>query len=153
MDIEGWEIEAVRSDAEWIRKKKPTIWIECNENPEIKQVFSALKWAGYNIYYFAFPSFRKNNYLRNMKPIFPCAYEAGLLALKPGQIAALSDEAKNNECLFAVINEFKDLKEMMWQTPRWALDKWTMLSRPELIALLARNTKNEDYVTFLSNAE
>lgn len=150
LDIEGMELEAFRSDAVWIRDNKPVIWLECNETPSTQPLFGALKWAGYDIFYFAFPAFRKGNFNANPEPVFPCAYEAALLGIAPGAAPELSREARENDCLLVPVPEYSALKAAMWRTPRWARPEWANLTRPELIALLGRAERGQKLASFLS---
>jgi len=149
MDIEGMEVEAIQYSQNWILEFKPDFWIECNEDVKSIKLFELLKWLGYKIYYFAFPSFNKNNFKKSTDKIFPCAYEAGLLALKSDREVKLTPELIDAECLLYEVHSSQDLRDMLWKTPRWANKEWIKMSKVELISILGRMQKGQLRKEFL----
>ncbi|CAM5496159.1 Methyltransferase, FkbM family OS=Afipia felis OX=1035 GN=BN961_03217 PE=4 SV=1 [Afipia felis] len=148
LDVEGMELNALRSDFTYLKKRAPAIWIECNENPASLKILEALIALDYEPMYLAFPAFRTDNFRNNPKKFFPMAYEASLVGARGDGRDALHSLINRDDVIVAQIRDSWELRKAMWITPRWAEESWTKCSRPELIALLGRMSRNEDISTF-----
>ena len=149
LDIEGSERDALDSDAQWISEKKPIIWLECNEDVRVFQALDFLTIAGYDVYYFAFPSFNPENYNHNQLMIFPVAFEAGLLAVSPEKPVVFPNQLEASGCLLERICSHEDLRKQLWLTPRWGMADWPGMSRTQLLGLCSRFARNHKYSEFL----
>lgn len=149
LDIEGSERDALDSDAQWINEKKPIIWLECNEDARVFKTLDFLTIAGYDVYYFAFPSFNPENYNHNQSMIFPVAFEAGLLAVSPAIPVVFPKQLEDFGCLLARVRSDEDLRKHLWLTPRWGMADWPGMSRTQLLGLCSRYARKHDYGAFL----
>lgn len=149
MDIEGMELEAIKYSQGWIKDNKPTFWLECNESANSLALWELLDWLGYDVYYFAFPSFNPSNFKGSEMKIFGCAYEAGLLAINNNSNLSIGNTFYERDCLFSKVTSKQELKQLMWKTPRWSKEEWLTLTKAELIALLGRKELNSDFSEFL----
>ncbi|WP_137222101.1 FkbM family methyltransferase [Shewanella sp. MEBiC00475] len=150
LDLEGGELQALKSTQNWISQHKPILWIECNEGHESLDIYSWLDWMGYEVYYFAFPSHNPDNFFSNPTALFPFAYEAGLLAFEKGKVEpALSESLSQKGCILQRVDSKQSLKKALWQTPRWCHKDWLGLTHAQLIALLTRNFKEVSFESFL----
>lgn len=148
LDVEGMERELIESDAEFLRSGHCKIWLECNEDAASLELFDVLQGLELEIYYFAFPSYNPDNYRRDPEAIYPLAFEAGLLAgrhLSP----ALDDRLRAHGCLLRQVCSAEELREALWQTPRWGLKEWEAKSASEVSALAGRALTGQDYGRFL----
>lgn len=153
LDLEGAEYDTLKEDAVWIRETQPVIWLECNEDDGYPLIWEILTWAGYDIYYFSFPSFRKKNFRGTTSHIFPIAYEAGILGVKPSTKVVLASALEDEECILKRVESEQDIKTCLWLTPRWGKSDWVNLSRPELIASLSRYSANQSFEKFLGEGD
>ncbi|GAP74585.1 SAM-dependent methyltransferase [Pseudoalteromonas sp. SW0106-04] len=151
MDIEGMELEALKYSQNWIKDNMPTFWLECNESASSLALWELLDWLGYDVYYFAFPSFNPSNFNSSEDKIFGCAYEAGLLAIDNSPSLSIGNTFYERDCIFSKVNSEQELKRLMWKTPRWSKEEWLTLTKAELIALLGRKELNSDFSEFLLN--
>lgn len=151
LDIEGMEIDALRGDEEFIRQNKPVIWAECSEVPQSLTLLDIMLSLGYVPVYVAFPAIRSDNFSCNRDLLFPMAYEAALVGAAPERIEGLSTEPVMDTCIVRTISSRDDLLLALWDTPRWALQEWTKLSRPELIARIGHMERWEHIATFLNS--
>lgn len=150
LDVEGMEFEALRSDSTYLKKRSPVIWAECNESFASLKVLEALIALEYMPVYIAFPAFRADNFRNNPEKFFPMAYEASLVGASKNRLEALHSLIDRDEIIVAQVRDSWELRQAMWITPRWATEDWTKRSRPELIALLGRMSRNEDLSSFLN---
>ena len=154
LDLEGMELDALKGDLDYIKTRQPVIWAECNEGQASLQLFSGMKWAGYEVAYLAFPAFRKDNFRGSGDLIYPMAYEAALVAAAPDRLDALGAKAPalvpGEDILFRRVEEVFDLRRALYDTPRWSRTDWAGMSRAELIARLTRVEKGVDLTDFLS---
>lgn len=153
LDIEGMELDALLGDFEYLRDKKPVIWVECNEDVACLRLFSVLKQLGYEPMYVAFPAFRRANFNCSEERIFPMAYEAAILAAPAERLALFSASLSQEECIVRPLATQADLRSALWDTPRWAMQDWAELSKPELVARLGRQSRGEKLGTFLSGKD
>lgn len=149
LDIEGGERDALESDARWIARQQPTIWLECNEDILAFRCLEFLIAAGYDVHYFAFSSYNPRNFNRNPTPIFAVAFEAGLLAVPRGTPVVLPAPLAEAGCVLAMVAKEEDLRRQLWLTPRWGLAEWAGLSKPQLLGLCSRFARKLDYNKFL----
>jgi FkbM family methyltransferase len=152
LDVEGMENEAIRGDIDYILKRRPVIWAECNESSSHILLLEALCWLKYEPLYVAFPAFRRQNFRHSGEKIFPMAYEAALLAAPADRLASFTGRVANEEIIVRPVSTSYDLRQALWATPRWSMPQWVDLSRVELVALLGRQQRNEDFGSFLNPA-
>jgi FkbM family methyltransferase len=143
LDIEGMEVEAIAGDEDYIRGCKPIIWAECNEDRRSYALLDRLLSLGYIPRYVAFPSIRSDNFRGNHEMVYPMAYEAALVGASPDRLNRLSVDAVTDPCIVRTINNHDDLRQALWDTPRWARQEWVDLSKPELIARIGRMVRGE----------
>ncbi len=149
LDVEGMEHEILGSDAEVMSSGRCTIWAECNEVPGSLELASLLISWGLEVHYFAFPCHNPDNFLGEPDPVFPFAYEAGLLAA-PRCPPHLSPALAAHHCILKQIRSEGDLKDALWRTPRWGVREW-IGSKPEELAALAGHTLlGQNYQDYLS---
>lgn len=149
LDIEGAELAALRTDAEWLREFKPMLWLECNETSNVFSLYEFVADLGYELHYFTYSSYNPSNHRRNPSPVFPVAYEAGLLASRPGTPVSMSAELMAHECDLIRVNDAAHLRACLWVTPRWGLAEWAQMPRSRLLALVSRLYRQEAYDRFL----
>jgi len=149
LDVEGSELAALQADEDWLRASLPTLWLECNEDPAVLPLHNFVAGLGYELHYFTFPSFNPENHLGNPKPIFALAYEAGLLAVRPGTAVELPEALAKAGCDLARVKDSAHLLECLWLTPRWGLEEWVSMSRPQLLALCSRLHRGQSFAGFL----
>ena len=149
LDIEGSEFDVLRSDAAWIRKHHPVIWTECNEHVQSFKLAEFLTWAGYNVLYFAFPAFNRDNHAKCSRSLHPFAFEAGLLGLHDTVSFGLIEDLEAKGCFLLEIANRSDLKRALWLTPRWGMRDWEDRSKWQLGAIMARQLRGEKFESFL----
>lgn len=152
LDAEGMEHEILRSDTEYLSTGKATLWVECNEDQRSLAVAELLLSWGIDLHYFAFPAYNPNNLRNDPDPIFPLAYEAGLLAAPKVQ-PRLDAELEAHRCILRPVRTVEDLKNALWRTPRWGMAEWANASPDELAALAGRSLRGEKFETFLTSAD
>lgn len=151
VDTEGMELEIICGDLKYLSAGKSTLWLECNETPQCVDLARVLLSCELELYYFAFPSFNPSNFLGDERPIFPCAFEAGLLAA-PKTHPELSEALAAQGCILRNIASVDDLKQALWRTPRWGFEDWHNASREEIVATAGRRILGQEYATFLQGA-
>jgi len=110
---------------------------------------SFLHWADLNPHYVAFPSYRKSNYRGRTEHNFPIAYEAALVGGRSEVFAAADWSVDGEEILVTRVESAYQLRKAMWQTPRWGHASWANLSKLELLAMLTRLMRKENFDEFL----
>lgn len=151
LDVEGMENDVLRGDIAFIKKHQPVIWAECNETTSSIALLEALVWLGYEPLYVGFPYSRYGNFHHATEKPFPMAYEAALLAAPKDRMAAFTGKVAGEDIIIQPVRTSYDLRRAMWSTPRWSLDEWEQLSKPQLVALLGHQLRNEDLLHFLNN--
>lgn len=147
LDVEGAELPLLEADLEYLRSRNMMLWIECNETPQSFALVQLLLSMGRSVYYYAFPAYNPDNINNSKDPIFPWAYEAGLLATHK-EISGLNEDLIAYGCILKKIENISDLKVALWHTPRWGLDEWLNLSLPEVVALAAHRLHGDDINNF-----
>lgn len=150
LDVEGMEIDAIKSDFDYLKERQPVIWAECNDSPQSLEVLEALNALGYDPVYLAFPAFRKDNFHNNPELPFSLAYEAVLVAAQPDRLEKLDISASPEVIIQRPVKTSWDLRQALWSTPRWAEEEWVKMSKVELIALLGHIVRDEDLSDFLT---
>lgn len=150
LDIEGMENAAIRSDIEYIQQHRPVIWAECNETVSSILLLEALCWLQYEPIYVAFPAFRKQNFNGSADMIYPMAYEAVLLAAPPERLAAFRGVVDNEDIIVRPVKTSFDLRQALFNTPRWALPEWARMSKAELVAVIGHQMREENLHDFLN---
>lgn len=153
LDVEGGEFDALRSDAVWIRENKPVVWAECNETAGVGKILEFMNWADMSPVYVAFPVFRQGSFRNSPERPFPQAYEAALAGGEANIYEKLTANSLSDDIIVRRIHNFGDLRQAMWQTPRWSKSVWQNLSKAELMALLGRTLRAEKFETFLLEQE
>jgi hypothetical protein len=144
------ELEALLGDADFLTQGKTALWIEANEDIRTLDVARLLLSWNLDLFYFAFPAFNRQNFNGDQRPIFPFAFEAGLLAA-PGLPPALSPELADAGCILRPVRCAEDLKDALWRTPRWGMDEWQgAASVNDLVARVTRSLTEESFADFLS---
>ncbi|EJO57204.1 FkbM family methyltransferase [Burkholderia multivorans] len=147
LDLEGAEFQLLDVDRDYLSLRDMILWVECNETPQSFALAELFLSMGRKVYYFAFPAYNPDNVNRSAEPIFPWAYEAGLLAVK-NEISGLGKELIEYGCILREISSDSDLKAALWRTPRWGLEEWLNLSLPEVVALAAHRLHGDDINKF-----
>jgi len=149
LDVEGAEFDVLRSDAVWIRENKPVVWAECNETAGVGKIMEFMNWAELSPVYVAFPVFRQDSFRKSAERPFPQAYEAALAGGQADICEKLASHGLSDEIIVRRVRNFADLRQAMWQTPRWTRAAWQHLSPAELMALLGRALRDEKFESFL----
>lgn len=150
LDIEGMEVDALKGDFAYIKSTKPILWVECNEKPTSLKCLSAMISLGYEVVYIAFPAFRSDNFRGEPNVCYPFAYEAALFAASDEysvDIAGVRDAFP--DMIMRKVESHRDLKEAMFDTPRWGDRTWQSLSRAELVGKLTRAMRDQTLGNFL----
>ena len=153
LDVEGMEFEALKSDFDYVKEKKPVIWAECNESHASLRILEAMLALGYQPLYVAFPAFRSDNFNRSPDLIYPMAYEAALVAAPPDRLADF-DPVKvgsGHDIIRSYIRTEWDLRNALWHTPRWANTSVADMKKAELIALVGHMSRGETLDRFLAD--
>lgn len=149
LDIEGAELHALQADADWLSQHTPVLWVECNESPQSLKLLEFIAGLGYEVYYCAYPSYNPDNHLRDPEPMFPVAYEAGLLAVPRGTSVKLSEWQRLRGCDLIRVRDAEHLRQCLWVTPRWGLGPWTNIPTSRLQALCSHLHRQESFDQFL----
>lgn len=137
LDVEGMESEILKQiDPNILNIERTTIYAEANNSPQTLEIFTTGKRLGYDCYYFMFPSFNPDNFLKCTTVLHPFAYEAGLIFTN--QSPVLSDYLYNLGCRQYMIKNHTELKERLWCTPRWGMAEWMSKEKIELIGILSK---------------
>ncbi len=152
MDIEGHELEAIKGDYAYIKKRQPLLWLECNESEYSFQLLSALRSLDYTPIYLAFPAFRGANYHGAKDLIYPMAYEAALLAAPAGLIDDVTWEVEGEDIIARKVMTHPELRRALYETPRWCHADWLGLSRAELLGCLGKLANGQRLADFLRQA-
>jgi FkbM family methyltransferase len=148
LDVEGMEQEILGGDCEHLARGDTTLWVECNESPQSLDLAKMLLSWGLGVYYFAFPSHNPDNFRGEDEPIFPWAYEAGLL-VAPRTPPQLDATLIAHRCILRPVKTVEDLREALWRTPRWLPAELAHAEAPELAAAASRALRGQDYNQFL----
>ncbi|HEY0185539.1 MAG TPA: FkbM family methyltransferase [Rhodopila sp.] len=148
LDVEGMEQEILQGDSRHLGRGGTTLWVECNERAESLDMAKLLLSWGMEVYYFAFPSHNPDNFRHENEPIFPWAYEAGLL-VSPKTAPRLDAELIAHRCILQRINVVEDLREALWRTPRWLPAELTYANTVELAAAAGRALRGQTRDDFL----
>ena len=152
LDLEGMELEALLGDTDALSAGATTLWLECNEDRRTLRVARQLLDWDLPLFYFAFPSFNPDNLNGDPLPVYPMAYEAGLLAA-PRRAPVLSSVLKDRGCILKQVRTVHELKVALWSTPRWGLPEWEGASAPEIAALAGRALRKQEFDRFLDATE
>jgi FkbM family methyltransferase len=150
LDVEGMEVDAILGDLDYISSRQPIIWVECNETSRSILLLETLCRLKYKPLYVAFPAFRVQNFKKSGEKIFPMAYEAALLAAPRNRLDMFIGKVAGEELIVRSVLTPDELRRALWDTPRWSMPEWVDLKKAELVALLGRQHKREDFQTFLN---
>lgn len=148
LDIEGMELEALQGDSDYIKTYSPVIWAECNECKQSFVLLDKLFELGYSPLYVAFPVIRTEKRQTSRQVVPPIAYEAALVCALPDRLNRLSTLTISDTCIVRKIGNNNDLRQALWDTPRWGRQDWVKLSRPELIARVGHYERGDVYEEF-----
>ena len=149
LDVEGMELDILRADAEYLAGGGTTLWVECNEDPASLAIADLLLSWGLDLYYFAFPAHNPDNVRGDSVPIFPLAYEAGLLA-SPKVLPTLDDKLRAHRCILRPVRNVEELRDALWRTPRWGMPDWLGAGPEEMAALAGRALRGEGLDAYLA---
>ncbi len=148
LDVEGMEAEILQADAEFLARGGTTLWLECNQDRRSLDLAALLLSWGLDLHYFAFPSYNRDNMRGDPSPIFPFAYEAGLL-VAPRSPPVLDAELREQGCILRRICSLDDLKQALWRTPRWGMPDWAGAAPGEIVALAGHKLCDDQFDAFL----
>ena len=148
LDVEGMELELLESDEQYLSSGRAALWIECNEDPQSLAVAELLLSWGLDLYYFAFPAYNRDNFRGDRVPIFPMAYEAGLLAAPPSP-PSIDSQLAGHHCILRPVHTVEDVKRALWDTPRWGIPEWDGASSAEVAASAGHLLRRETYDAYL----
>lgn len=151
MDIEGLEQSVIEDDATFLSTGKSILWMECNEDPQSLKLGQAVLQWNLDVYFMAFPVHNQDNMNKDSTPIFPFAYEGGLLVVPKNKTVKLSEKLKKRGCKLYPIKVLDDLKQALWLTPRWGEKQWLHQDLPSLIAIIGHELHGEEYEHFLDS--
>lgn len=149
IDAEGMELSILDSHARLLSQGQVTLWLECNEDAQSLALCERLLSWDLKVFYFAFPSHNPDNFRHAATPIFPLAYEAGLLAA-PRRQPVLDEKLRAHHCILRAISSVADLREALWETPRWGMPEWEGRDVPAIAARAGHSMRGEDFETFLT---
>ncbi|MBB2191919.1 FkbM family methyltransferase [Gluconacetobacter azotocaptans] len=148
IDAEGMELSILDSHARLLSQGQVTLWLECNEDAQSLALCERLLSWDMEIFYFAFPSHNPDNFRQATSPVFPFAYEAGLLAA-PRRQPVLGEELRAHNCVLRSIRSVAELREALWATPRWGMAEWEGKDVTAVAALAGHYMRAEQFETFL----
>lgn len=148
LDIEGMELDVLGSSPALLRRSGTTVWAECNETVTSLDLAQLLLNCGFQLYYFAFPSFNRDNFFKSPDSIYGFAYEAGLLA-RHGP-AVFDPALRALGCVLYSIPDVETLRRALWQTPRWTPPQISSEYLEATLAMAVRALNAESYTDFLS---
>ncbi|UJW85857.1 FkbM family methyltransferase [Devosia sp. SL43] len=147
LDVEGMEMSILKT-LTMSKCQNSILWVECNENIRSLHLVDFLLSLNRDVYYYAWPSYNKQNFKGSDHQIFPFAYEAGLLVVTE---AGLQETAIiPPECILRPIRSATNLQAALWQTPRWGEQRWRELSLPELAGIASHSLAQTSESSFLS---
>lgn len=146
-DVEGMEEQLLTSYPALLKDESTLLWVECNEAPKSLSLARILLDTGRPLSYFAWPSHNPRNYLGRCDPIFPFAYEAGLLM--GARAPRLGDTHRAAGCILKPIDSLESLRQIMWLTPRWAPREWLDLPPQEIVGIAGHLQSGQRYEDFL----
>lgn len=141
LDLEGYELSALKADQSYLHKVKPFLMIEANDTPETCQIANYCRWLGYEVAFVNMPVWREDNPNGAVEPFFALAHESMLIASRPGDMPDPPHTLLRNGGRFIPIKNTHDVIEALWSTPRWSTANWDKMSREELIAVLGKLEK------------
>lgn len=146
-DVEGMEEELLTSCPALLQDESTLLWLECNEAPQSLSLARILLDTGRPLSYFAWPSHNPRNFRGRVDPIFPFAYEAGLLL--GARAPRLGDTQVAAGCILRPIDSLESLRQSMWLTPRWAPREWLDLAPHEIVGIAGHLQSGQRYDDFL----
>jgi FkbM family methyltransferase len=149
LDTEGMEHEILDADSDYLRHGGATLWVECNESPKSIALAELLLSWNLKTYYFAFPSHNPDNFRGEREPVYPWAYEAGLL-IAPKVAPQLDIDLEAHGCIMRPIETIAELRDAMWFTPRWLPREFAHAGIAQLAAVAGRAILEQSRDEFLS---
>jgi FkbM family methyltransferase len=147
LDIEGMEESIIGGLESPLDLRRSLLWLECNESRSSLDLVEHLVTWGEPVHYCAFPVFNPKNYMGSEEPIFPFAYEAGLLV---GEVdVSMTNPDARFSGIIQRVDSVDQLAEAMWYTPRWGLKNWENLPIKALIAQAAHDLIGEERGSYL----
>ncbi|MGI1662653.1 FkbM family methyltransferase [Palleronia sp. KMU-117] len=143
LDIEGAEFEVLKGDADYIRAAKPLLWVECNEDARSLDLADFFSWAGLDPLFVAVPALPEA-----LDGISPEVCEGFLLGGWRTRCEGTPDLPQGRGFV-RPIGSRRDLRDALWDTPRWADAGWDSLVRSELVARLSRLTLGQRFQDFI----
>jgi len=143
LDIEGSEVEVLKGDADYIREARPALWVECNESTRSLELADFFLWAGLDPLFVAVPALPEA-----LDEISPEVCEGFLLGGWRTRGTG-APELPPGRGFVRPIGSRRDLRQALWDTPRWADAGWDCLVRSELVARLGRLTLGQRFQEFI----
>jgi FkbM family methyltransferase len=143
LDIEGAEVEVLKGDADFIRETAPLLWVECNESARSLELADFFLWAGLDPLFVAVPALPSA-----LDGISPEVCEGFLLGGWKRRCEAAHDLPPGRGFIRPIASR-RDLRQALWDTPRWADAGWEDLGRSQLVARLSRLTLGQKFQDFL----
>jgi len=149
LDVEFMELAVLQGDAAHLSQGRVTLWVECNEDARSLVLAALLLSWGLELFYFAFPAHNPGNFNGDPEPVFPLAFEAGLLAA-PRISPVLGRELLAMGCMLKRVRSIDEVRRALWLTPRWGMTDWQAAANAtELAALAGRTLRCETFDMFL----
>lgn len=149
LDVEGLETALLRDSLDAFATGETKFWLECSETESSIELCRIVLDAGMDVYYFAFPVFAVDNYNQSSEIVFPWAYEAGLWVTK-GAAPHVAPEAAKVGCVLRRIRSTEELRQALWNTPRWSPPDWAGHDAPALAARAGHLLLGHRYDDFLT---
>jgi FkbM family methyltransferase len=149
LDVEGMEADILRAGADVLLAGETAVWVECNEDARSIAVAELLLSWGLDVHYFAFPAHNPDNFRGAAEPIFPMAYEAGLLA-GARTVPTLDETLHAHGCILQPVWSSERLREIMWRTPRWGMAEWHGEPLAHLAALAGHTLRGDNFANYLA---
>jgi FkbM family methyltransferase len=83
-DVEGWEASVVRGAAETIRRCKPLLYLEADQEDRVPELIDAVRETGYRMFWHVAPYCRRDNFFRRPLEFFKGIVAVNMLAVPPG---------------------------------------------------------------------
>ena len=148
LDTEGMEQLILEDDAEFLRTTSAALWLECNETPISLDLFDFLQSLSFDVYYFASPAIAKQNFKGCEDLEFVYAYESGFWATR-GAPPTLDEDLARAGCILERVTTREGLRQLLWETPRWAPASWNDLPHERLVATAVHAFRGEHYENYL----
>lgn len=147
LDVEGSELETLLGDVEYIKHELPCLWVECNEDERVFDVFGLMKWCGYQVFFLSFAAYNTPEQIKKMG--YAC--EATLYCTRDrSKLERILNSVGGDDVVVTPLVAAEDLRRALWLTPRWLDYDWCDYSRQQMAGLAFRLATGQKYENFLS---